>query len=210
MGGNHEPVDDASKPAAEGEPGAAASAPPAEGRWTQWLHRVGEVRAAAIAAAVVAVLVAISVLGKGGPATASQPQARNFDLAVLGHPAQHLTLVGLAGRPVIVNFFASWCEPCQHETPLIARYYRAHGSHPVIIGVDVNDSATKALAFVHRMGVRYPVGVDTANAAAAYGLPGLPATFFLNAQHRIVKRVYGAVSLASLTTGTRLMRQRTG
>jgi cytochrome c biogenesis protein CcmG/thiol:disulfide interchange protein DsbE len=111
-----------------------------------------------------------------------------------------------------VNFFASWCEPCQKETPLIARFYRARQGHVAIIGVDVNDSAGKAMAFVRRSGVTYPVAVDPMpmKAAIAYNLPGLPATFFLNARHIIVKRVYGPVTQAELTTGTRLMAGKTG
>jgi len=61
--------------------------------------------------------------------------------------------------------------------------------------------------FVHKSGVTYPVVTDPMpmTAAIAYNLPGLPATFFLNARHIIVKRVYGPVTQAELTTGTRLM-----
>jgi thiol-disulfide isomerase/thioredoxin len=111
-----------------------------------------------------------------------------------------------------VNFFASWCEPCQRETPLIARFFRDSGGRPAIIGVDVNDSASKAMTFVHKSGVTYPVVADPMpmTAAIAYNLPGLPATFFLNAHHIIVKRVYGPVTQAELTTGARLMAGKTG
>jgi hypothetical protein len=61
--------------------------------------------------------------------------------------------------------------------------------------------------FVHKSDVTYPVVADPMpmKAAIAYNLPGLPATFFLNARHIIVKRVYGPVTQAELTTGTRLM-----
>jgi cytochrome c biogenesis protein CcmG/thiol:disulfide interchange protein DsbE len=144
-----------------------------------------------------------SLVGHAGPA---------FDLAALNDPAGHVALASYAGEPVIVNFFASWCEPCQRETPLIARFYRDSGGRPAIIGVDVNDSASKAMNFVHKSGVTYPVVADPMpmTAAIAYNLPGLPATFFLNARHLIVKRVYGPVTQAELTTGTRLMAGKAG
>jgi cytochrome c biogenesis protein CcmG, thiol:disulfide interchange protein DsbE len=162
--------------------------------------------------AIVALAVAGATVGTGSAAPHSLGKARNFTLSVLGRPGQQISLQSMAGRPVIVNFFASWCEPCQRETPLIARFYRDNGGRPAIIGVDVNDSASKAMNFVHKSGVTYPVVADPMpmKAAIAYNLPGLPATFFLNARHIIVKRVYGPVTKAALTSGARLMAGKTG
>ena len=171
-------------------------------------------RTAVIAAVVVTVAVALIVVGATVGSGASAPRdygkAKNFTLSMLDRPGQHLSLQSLAGRPVIVNFFASWCGPCRKETPLIARFYRGRPGHVAVIGVDVNDSAPKAMAFVRKSGVTYPVAVDPMpmNAAIAYNLPGLPATFFLNARHVIVKRVYGPVTEAELASGTRLMTGR--
>jgi thiol-disulfide isomerase/thioredoxin len=167
---------------------------------------------AGVAAVIVALAVAGATVGAGHAAPQSLGRAKNFTLGVLGHPGQHLSLQSMADRPVIVNFFASWCGPCKKETPLIARFYRDNGGRPAIIGVDVNDSAPAAMRFVHNSGVTYPVVADPApmTAAIAYNLPGLPATFFLNSRHVIVKRVYGAVTQAELTTGARLMAGRAG
>jgi cytochrome c biogenesis protein CcmG, thiol:disulfide interchange protein DsbE len=171
-------------------------------------------RTALIIAITVTAAVALTVVGvltgSGAPASPGLGQAKNFDLSVLGHPSQHLSLRSMAGHPLIVNFFASWCPPCQRETPLIARFYRARQGQVSVVGIDVNDSTSAALSFVHKSGVTYPVAVDPMpmKTATAYGLPGLPATFFLNAQHRIVKRVFGAVTEAELTSGASLMTQR--
>ena len=146
--------------------------------------------------------------GSGGPHQAPPAPAKNFNLGALGHPGQRITLSSLAGRPVIVNFFASWCTPCQKETPMLARF--AKHTSVAIVGIDVNDSTSSALAFVHKTGVTYPVATETAmgSTVIAYDLPGLPATFFLDSQHRIVKRVYGAVNQAELTSGTALISKR--
>jgi cytochrome c biogenesis protein CcmG/thiol:disulfide interchange protein DsbE len=177
-------------------------------QWLGRLVRVGRVRLAGLAVALVAVLVAIT-LGSGcsrGAPSAAKP----FTLQVLGHPGDHLSLRAFSGRPVIVNFFASWCLPCNRETPLIARFYRARHGHPAVIGIDSNDLTAKALAFVTKSGVSYPVLTDPypANTAVAYGVPGLPATFFLDAQHRIVKRIFGQLTPAELSRGTALITGR--
>jgi thiol-disulfide isomerase/thioredoxin len=182
-------------------------------RWTGRLRGASRVRLAVISGAVVAAIVVLSVVGatvaSGHPAGRSLSPAKNFSLSVLGHPSQHISLTSLSGRPVIVNFFASWCTPCQRETPLIAHFYRAGHGRPAVIGVDVNDTAGAAQAFVRKSGVRYPVVVDPLpmRTAIAYGLPGLPATFFLNSQHQIVKRVFGALTRAELASGSNLMTQ---
>ena len=162
------------------------------------------------ATAVVALIVVGAVIGSGSAAAHNLGKAKNFTLSVLGHPSQHLSLQSMTGRPVIVNFFASWCTPCQKETPLIARFYRAGQGRVRVVGIDVNDSSAAALSFIHKSGVTYPVAVDPLpmKTATAYGLPGLPATFFLNAQHTIVKRVFGAVTQAELASGATLMTQR--
>ena len=138
-----------------------------------------------------------SLVGHAGPA---------FDLAALDDPAGHVSLASYAGKPVIVNFFASWCGPCRTETPLLAQYYSSHHDAVHIIGVDANDSRTAALAFTKKYGVSYPVGSDpAATTAGAYGVVAMPQTYFLNAQHKVVDHVYGKVTAGSLAQGVKLM-----
>jgi hypothetical protein len=89
----------------------------------------------------------------------------------------------------------------------MARFYRTDRGRVTILGVDVNDSSPAALAFVRKTGVGYPVVADPEpmTTTLAYGVVALPQTFFLNAQHRIVKRVIRAVTLTDLRAGAALM-----
>ena len=209
-----------SGPVAEPPSGPAAGRPssPVAGGPLGWFRRRSRAARLAITvgAAIVAIAVALLALGTvtNGPAkpAAQPPRAPSFSLSVLGHPGQHITLSQYAGHPLIVNFFASWCAPCKRETPLIARFYRTAHGRVTVLGVDVNDSSRSALKFAHRAGVAYPVVSDPQpmTTTLAYNVPGLPATFFLNRQHRIVKRVYGAVTLQDLRTGMAMMTKPAG
>jgi cytochrome c biogenesis protein CcmG, thiol:disulfide interchange protein DsbE len=160
----------------------------------------------ALCAAASLVAVALVASGSAAPAGAAPDLAAPaFSLPVLGQSGQKLSLAGYAGRPLIVNFFASWCEPCQKETPLLAKFYRTEHARVAIVGLDENDVPGSAMTFTHKEGVGYPVGFDPqALAASAYGVVALPQTFFLDARHRIVDRVFGAVTLAALNRGIAL------
>jgi cytochrome c biogenesis protein CcmG, thiol:disulfide interchange protein DsbE len=155
---------------------------------------------------VAAVAVSLATSGSGSPPP-PPPVAAGFTLDSLTSPGQHITLSQYQGKPLIVNFWASWCEPCQQETPLLASWYARQHGHVIVVGLDENDTASSALRFAKAKGVSYPIGVDPELAAAnAYGVTGLPQTFFLNAQHRIVDHVLGAVTEADLDKGLRLMQ----
>ena len=156
--------------------------------------------AAALILLAVAIALTVGVSG-GGRAASPPPAAKPFSLAKLGQPGHQVSLAGLAGRPVIVNFFASWCEPCQRETPLLARFYAAHHGQVAVIGVDANDQRAAAQKFVRKMAVSYPVGVDPfpASTATSYGVLALPQTFFLNARHQIVRHVVGGLTERELS-----------
>ncbi|HYZ54620.1 MAG TPA: TlpA disulfide reductase family protein [Streptosporangiaceae bacterium] len=168
------------------------------------MARQHKVASAVIAVCVAAVVAVSTVAATSG--TATSPAAPAFTLSALGGSNSHVSLAAYAGRPVIVNFFASWCVPCRKETPLMARFYRsAHGTVDVI-GIDTNDSQTAAETFTRSTGVSYPVAFDpAAKTAGAFGVVAIPQTFFLNAEHRIVDRIYGAVTAAELAKGVARM-----
>jgi len=182
-----------------------------------WAGALGEVWHTAVRHKIVSGLIALCVVGSlvgialaaSGPAApagaTADPAAPSFSLPVLGQAGQKVSLADYAGRPLIVNFFASWCEPCQQETPLLARFYRTEHGRVAIVGLDENDVLGSAMTFTRKEGVSYPVGFDpTVIAASAYSVAALPQTFFLNAKHRIVDRVFGAVTLADIDRGIAL------
>jgi len=212
--------DPAPHPAAgpDGYPATGPGDRPAAGgqRHRGWAARLGAGgrrgrMAWAAAAAVLAVIVVVSVTGgKAGARPQPPPAAKGFSLKMLGHPGSQISLAGYAGRPVIVNFFASWCPPCKRETPLIARFYRDARGTVAIIGVDANDEAGPAEQFLRQSGVTYPVGFDPfpASTTVSYGVYQLPQTFFLNARHRIVKHVFGPLTLKQLSADVAAMDGR--
>jgi len=168
-------------------------------------HKVISSVTAVFAAAVIAVSLATT---GGGTAAAAPtlPAAHAFSVAALGKPGQQVSLSQYAGQPVIVNFWASWCEPCQKETPLLASWYKQQHGRVVLLGLDENDTSANALRFAAAKGVSYPVGFDpNVTVALDYGINALPQTFFLDAQHRIVYHVAGAITQAGLAKGVRLM-----
>ncbi len=85
------------------------------------------------------------------------------------------------GRWVVVNFFASWCEPCADEAPLLNELQKRLGGKGTIVGVSWNDSSEDSREFLREHGVRFPVVRDVDGAVArAYGITGLPETFVID------------------------------
>ena len=185
---------------------------PRAARRTAGLAMRHKVVTGSIAVFIVA-LIAVSLLTSGTattPSATTEPLigtvARGFTLTALGKPGQQVSLSQYQGKPLIINFWASWCAPCQQETPLLASWYKQQHGHAVLLGLDENDTAADAVKFATAKGVSYPIGFDpNVTVAPAYDVGGLPQTFFLNAEHRIVDHVLGAVTKAELAKGLRLM-----
>jgi len=106
-------------------------------------------------------------------------------------------------HPVVLNFFASWCVPCQKETPLFgatASAEQAKGSVIQFVGVDAQDPPSNAIPFINQSGVTYPVGqdADLRVTASVYGLNAEPNTFFIDESGTVVGHIIGPVSKAEL------------
>lgn len=137
-----------------------------------------------------------SLPSTGGPPVGSRPSVSVPSLEP-GQPP--ISLAALRGKPVVVNFFASWCQPCLAELPRFAKAWERVGSKVAFVGVDVNDSAAHARALVRADHVGYPVGTDPEDTAALrLHLVGLPTTVFIGADGRVIDSHTGQVSTAEL------------
>jgi cytochrome c biogenesis protein CcmG/thiol:disulfide interchange protein DsbE len=125
------------------------------------------------------------------------PPAPVFRLHRLDRPGR-LSLAGLRGRPVIINFWASWCIPCKKEAPLLESvWHRYRDRGLVVLGVDINDLRGDARRFARENNMTYPLVYDGPGATTTrYGLTGVPETFFVARDGRLVcDYVQGGVHL---------------
>jgi thiol-disulfide isomerase/thioredoxin len=108
------------------------------------------------------------------------------------------------GTPVLVNIWASWCTPCQEETPDIVAAHNVWGNRVRFIGVDALDNRSGAIQFLSDYRVTYPSVFDPGNViAVSYGLFSPPATLFFDADGTLVKTVPSQISAHDLRANIR-------
>lgn len=105
-----------------------------------------------------------------------------------------LTDEDLRGRPVVINFWASWCVPCREEAPLLERAYQEYKDEGVVfLGVNIKDAESDAKRFVREFGITYPIVRDPDQSLARdFGVRGLPETFFLDHRWTFIGAFSGA------------------
>jgi thiol-disulfide isomerase/thioredoxin len=144
-----------------------------------------------VLALAVSAVAALVLAGRLGP----QPSTAGVvveGVAVVGRPAPRLELPGLRGgrvrladlrgRPVVLNFWASWCPPCLAEMPEFQRVHRRLGDRVAFLGVNQRDQAQAAEELARSTGVTYPLAVDTAGRSFdAFGGLGMPTTVLIGA-----------------------------
>ncbi len=109
---------------------------------------------------------------------------------------RRVSLEGLKGRVVAVNFWATWCGPCREEIPDLAKIYSANRSKCFeMLGVAEESGARdEVVAVARKLGVNYPVLLDDEGKAGdAFKIPGYPRTFLIDVDGRIRKVFEGAV-----------------
>lgn len=130
-----------------------------------------------------------------GPAIGSL--APDFELKVLDGQGKTLQLSSLKGKAVIVNFWATYCDPCKVEMPWLAELQKKYGPQGLqILGIVMDDPGEKTITdFARKMGVNYPVLVGTEKVADLYGgVEGLPMTFWVDRSGKVVDRALGLES----------------
>jgi cytochrome c biogenesis protein CcmG/thiol:disulfide interchange protein DsbE len=114
-----------------------------------------------------------------------------------GGPAPHFTakrldggtfdLRSVRGKPVVINFWASWCGPCKSEAAALERQWQRYKGRVVFLGIDYNDVSGDARRFLQRHGVTYPTLLDGSGMIGdRYGLSGVPETYFVDRNGQIV------------------------
>jgi cytochrome c biogenesis protein CcmG/thiol:disulfide interchange protein DsbE len=159
------------------------------------MRRTATTLAASVLALLLVGLLVFGVLQTGDDSSLDQALARGehpvaHDAALPpldGGAARQLADLRTGDGYVVLNFFASWCPPCREEAPQLNRLQRTLAGHGTIVGVAWNDASEDTRGFVREHGVRYPVLRDVDGAfAKAYGVRGMPETFVIDPQGRVV------------------------
>jgi thiol-disulfide isomerase/thioredoxin len=143
-------------------------------------------------AVVMAVLVVIGLLGygllsKGGSAIAVGDAAPDKQLSLLEGDGT-AEIADYRGKWVLVNFWASWCEPCRSEAPALESFQRAHSAQGfTVVGINLDDATDDAREFVRRYGLTYPQlrDGDGDDRRDAYGMTGFPESFLVDPQGKL-------------------------
>jgi len=140
---------------------------------------------------LVAVALVVGLSGKGASGGRPAPALPRELLA--GPPATLATLRATAdGHPSLVVFWASWCEPCQHEAPAVERFARSPAGRGRVVGVDWSDEAQSARRFVRKYHWSFSnLRDDEGTVGYAYGLRDLPTTYVIGANGRIEQTLIG-------------------
>ena len=157
--------------------------------------------------AVPLVVVLVMNLGRN-PHTIDSPLVGRFAPEFALRPVgggEPVALSVLRGRPVVVNFWATWCAPCFQEHPVLTRAARSLGSRAQLLGVVYEDGEDQVRGFLARQGASYPSLLDPdSKTAIAYGVFGVPETFFIDGEGRIAAKFVGPLTPQALDENLRM------
>jgi peroxiredoxin len=124
--------------------------------------------------------------------------APQFELT--GMDGKALRLADFRGKIVLLNFWASWCEPCLAEMPRLSAWQGAYGATGLqVIGISMDDEAAPVRRLLAKHPVGYPIGLGDEKLAERYGkILGLPQSFLIDRRGLVVARYKGEVDLAQV------------
>lgn len=133
--------------------------------------------------------------------------APDFSLSVLSLGANQsiLALSNFKGKAVVLNFWASWCAPCNEEAPLLENTWKqiqVQGKNVVVLGIDFQDARKDGISFSQEHSITYPLVMDTTgDVAIKYNVTSLPQTIFINRDGTVMSREVGQLTPALLASG---------
>jgi peroxiredoxin len=115
--------------------------------------------------------------------TAAAPQAMAPDFGLEDLAGRTVRLSQLRGKPVLLNFWATWCPPCRAEIPALQAAHEHYGDAAVILGIDIRETAAQVLEFAPRYGLTYPILLDQDGkvSESLYGVQGVPTSLVIGA-----------------------------
>ncbi len=131
---------------------------------------------------LVGCIIAALLLSQGCSENAAPAKESAPDFSLALFDGNSFQLDAYRGKPILINFLASWCLPCREEIPILNQVYREYRQRGVaFVGIAVNDAEDKAREFVVKFDVSFPAGVDkTGEISDAFGLYGVPTTLFID------------------------------
>ena len=176
----------------------------------EWLREVtgdepgpaaGQVQQKISTCGLVAILVIVGLLGviayalykrsQTQPTSGPAPQfaVTMYDFSPIAMSGQRVQLKDLRGKAVVINFWASYCDPCKAEAPMLERVWNDYKDRGVILlGINTNDPLKNALDYLTQYGITYPNAPDEGSRIEnAYRITGIPETFVISTQGKIVR-----------------------
>lgn len=166
-------------------------------RWGWWIL-AGVVL---VGAAVGVALTTDDSLGKVPGTIKLTGEAKTFMLDDVRAGRPPVSLEALRGRPVVLNFFASWCGPCVREMPALQASAERYKGKVHFVGITFNDPRDAARGVLERTGASYPAAFDSqSDLAVDYAVRVMPTTFFIDRDGNLVERKDGEISERQLRT----------
>lgn len=139
----------------------------------------------------IAVLILALAACRDSPGSRQAPEFALPDLA-----GKTVSLASFRGKPVLVNFWATWCDTCRVEMPDLEALFRRSGGRYSVVGLSMDENAASAVPpFVKKHQLTFPMLIADRKVSAAYAVRGLPAAYLIDAEGRVTRRWVGPLDV---------------